>query len=691
MLRSGSAAPLRPGDTIAVRIMERGPKPTDNMPAPIPGGSIIDSRAVPSGHLPALDGLRALAVVAVLLFHGGVSWAHGGYLGVDLFFVLSGFLIANKLLGEQERDGRISLREFWIGRIRRLLPAALLVLTAVSVYIARFAEPVARRGIRDDTWAALLYVANWRFIVSDVGYFASSAAPSPVRHLWSLSVEEQFYVLFPLLLVGLAALGRRSRALTGPFLALIAASVLWTAILREGGAEVTRLYEGTDTRLATILVGALAAVLLRSRREAPLWLGPITPLAALAALAITAAAHGTEAWLYPWGQLVFAVATAVVIASAATRPGAPSTTLLSTAPLVGIGQLSYSLYLWHWPVYLVLTPERTALDGAALLIVRVLLSGVLAFLSHRLVEQPIRLRRVRMALPGALAVTAILSVGALAAVAASGAPDGDVDFAARRGEGGVLSAGTVGDLPPLEVPDGTPVPPAAPRDRPLRVALVGDSAAASLEFYRPEFADIAYDGATTIGCGIMGPARPVGQELKDSCRDWRERWPRGLGSDPDVVLVVLGAWEINEHELPGGGRYLPDGPDTDPDTTAFLDERLEEAVAIIAERTDARIAFLELACASVRSLGIGDVTPPRGRPEIVDWFNDRIGALADRHPGLVQIISLNDRLCPDGEGVVEHDGVVLRDDGTHWTEASAPLAWEWLLPLLQGVAYRPIV
>lgn len=653
----------------------------------------------PSGHLPALDGLRALAVGAVLLFHGGVSRARGGYLGVDLFFVLSGFLIANKLLGEQERDGRVALRDFWIGRVRRLLPAALTVLTAITVYTAFIAEPVTRRSIRGDVWSALLYVANWRFIRSDTGYFESTAAPSPVRHLWSLSVEEQFYILFPLILIGLAALGRRGRDTLGPLLVLIAASTFWTAVLRTGGADITRMYEGTDTRLATILIGVATAVWLRHRADPPARLAPALPLAAVTAIGITAAADGTQTWLYPWGQLAFAVAAAVIIASGAHRPDAASTRALSIRPLVFVGQLSYSLYLWHWPVYLVLTPGRTGLpaDGPTLLLVRILTSGVLAYLSFRLVEQPIRFRHVTIARPAVLTVAVIIAVAGLAGLAASGAPDGDLEFAARRGDARItLSAGDVGDrgeLTPLVVGSDGHRPPPAPSDRPLRVTLLGDSAAASLDFYKPEFTDIDYRSRAIIGCGIMAPARPAGQDLKEDCAAWEDAWARTLDAEPepDVVLVVVGAWEINPHTLPDGTGYRPDGADTDPATTAHLDERLDRAVDLIRQHTDARIAFLELACADVDALGIGDTTPPRSVPAIVDWFNERLGALADRHRGLVQIVSINDRLCPDGHPITTHDGIVLRDDGTHWTEESAPIGWGWILPLLQQVAHRPII
>lgn len=645
-----------------------------------------------SGHINALDGLRALAVGMVLLFHGGVSWAHGGYLGVDLFFVLSGYLIAGKLLDEQEHTGTIQLGRFWLGRFRRLLPALLLVLVAISIFAVTVAEPNAQRAIRDDVWASLLYVANWHFIFGDVGYFASSAAPSPARHLWSLAVEEQFYLLFPLLIAGLAILGRRGRRILGPVAALVVISTLWTLVLRNQGVSTTRLYEGTDTRLATILLGVLAALIVRGWSRPPQWLRSAVPAAAVFLIAITGAAHGTDDWMYPGGQLAFALAAAVVIAGAVTLPDTRWNRVLSTAPLVFIGHLSYSLYLWHWPVYLVLTPARTGLDGPLLLAIRVAVSVFFATLSYRLVEQPIRLRRVRVAYPSVLAVASMIAVAGLIAVGTAGAPAGD-ELAARTEPRVALTPDSITNeqLEPLVVPDGVAVPPAASQDRDLRMALVGDSAAASLDFYAPEFEDLGFRAGTVIGCGVMAPAVPTNAPtLKPDCAEWKTRWAFGLQDDPDVVLMVLGAWEINAHQL-DGLDYDPAGiNDTDAATTAYLDQQLDAAVDVIQDNTDARIAALELPCSTDQDVGVGQPQPARTDLDIVDWFNSRLHAMADRHPGVVQIISINDKVCPDGDPVEAVDGVQLRDDGTHWTEESAPIAWRWLIPLLQTVAYRPV-
>ena len=658
---------------------ERGPTDAGRVPKKAP-------------HIPSLDGLRAVAIVLVLLFHDGIGWAHGGYLGVDLFFVLSGYLIGSKLIGEQSRTGTISLTRFWAGRFRRLLPALLFLLVGIALFTTFVAQPNAQQGIRNDVYASLAYVVNWHVIFGHVGYFASSAAPSPVRHLWSLSVEEQFYLLFPLLLLVLGRFGRTGRKMAMPILAIIVLSTGWTAVLAIRGADETRMYEGTDTRIATILLGVLAAIVVREWTRPRQWLDPAAIVSVIVALGIIVAAHGDDQWMYPAGQLVFGIAGAIIVVAVAKRTSTAPVRLLATAPFVALGVISYGVYLWHWPIFLVLTPERTGLDGAALFFVRVLASIAIAKLSYRLVEEPIRSRRLQIAHPGLLGVLSVGAVAILITVAAWGAPSGDV-LQDRTGPRDTIEVAADGaTLPPLDVPSGVSIPPPIPEGRKPRIALVGDSAGASLDYYRPNIPSIDYKGGgSTVGCGVMAPAVPnEGAEIKPLCADWKEKWATALDEDPDVVLMVLGAWEINPHWL-GDQKLTPAGvDDTDPATTAFVDDRLDEAVELVEEKSGARIAALQLACAPPEDLGVGEAQPPRTDPEIVDWFNARLDALAERHPGVVQVVSLNDHLCPDGDPVADLDGVVLRDDGTHWTEESAPIAWSWLVPELLAVGNRKI-
>ncbi len=226
---------------------------------PAPVAPPAEERRRTLAHVPALDGLRAVAVVGVMLFHGGVSWMPGGFLGVDVFFVLSGYLITTLLLRERVLSGRVDLRAFWNRRLRRLLPALLVLLAGVSVAAPFLGDPAQRAQLRGDGLASLLYVANWRFILTEQSYFAGT--PSPLRHLWSLSVEEQWYVVFPL--VAALALGhlrkRRLQVFTGALAVAALASAGWMAHLASGPGDPSRAYYGTDTRAHSLLVGAVLA------------------------------------------------------------------------------------------------------------------------------------------------------------------------------------------------------------------------------------------------------------------------------------------------------------------------------------------------------------------------------------------------------------------------------------------------
>ncbi|MEL7207370.1 MAG: acyltransferase, partial [Actinomycetota bacterium] len=211
---------------------------------------------------PGLDGLRGLAVLGVLLFHGGFSWAVGGYLGVSTFFTLSGFLITSLLLREREATGTISLKGFWGRRFRRLMPASLVALAGIVVYGLLVADQAQLNDLRGDVLAALAYVANWRFIFQDQSYADLFTSPSPVQHFWSLAIEEQFYFVFPLLAAGVLTVGRGSRQIFMVVLGLGAvASTLLMVSLHEPGLETTRVYYGTGTRAVELLTGALLATI----------------------------------------------------------------------------------------------------------------------------------------------------------------------------------------------------------------------------------------------------------------------------------------------------------------------------------------------------------------------------------------------------------------------------------------------
>jgi peptidoglycan/LPS O-acetylase OafA/YrhL len=347
-------------------------------------------------HRPPLDGLRGLAVAGVVAFHLGYVWAPGGFLGVDVFFVLSGYLITSLLLTEHARTGRIDLRRFWTRRARRLLPALVLVLSAIVLLVPASTAPAERGMIRDDGLATLVYGANWRFAATGEAYFAQFPDPSPLRHMWSLAVEEQFYLFWPLIVLALVALARRRSAL--PLLVTCAAGVvassLTLALLYRPGADPSRAYYGTDSRAHELLAGALLATVLRrfagrpgAAARAARWIGPLSAGLLVLCLA-TLDSHAAP--YYRGGSLAVAAAVAGMILAVEWGPGSGLSRLLSLRPLRYVGRLSYGLYLWHWPVLIWLAPAGYENASVARDVARLAVTFALAVASFHLVEEPIR-------------------------------------------------------------------------------------------------------------------------------------------------------------------------------------------------------------------------------------------------------------------------------------------------------------
>jgi peptidoglycan/LPS O-acetylase OafA/YrhL len=352
-------------------------------------------------YRPGLDGLRAIAVAAVFLYHArphasGSGYLPGGFLGVDLFFVLSGYLITSLLLVEWEARGRIDLRRFWLRRARRLFPAVVVVVLAALVLAAVFARDVLS-STRGDALSSLFYYTNWHEILANHSYFARMGRPSLLQHLWSLAVEEQFYVVWPLLLVAaLVVLGRKRLPLL--VVAGIAGSTTLMWLLYNPYGDPSRVYYGTDTRAQELLVGILLALawplVERIRRRIPL-----LDLVGLAALVGTIVIFRTvwdfEPRLYRGGMLAYALVFVVLIGVVA-HPQSRLGPALGIAPLRWVGERSYGMYLWHWPVIALMRPGvDVSWTGPQLVVVQAAVVVVAAALSYRFVEQPIRSGRLQ--------------------------------------------------------------------------------------------------------------------------------------------------------------------------------------------------------------------------------------------------------------------------------------------------------
>jgi len=361
--------------------------------------------------LPGLDGLRALAVLAVLLYHADVLWLPGGFLGVEIFFVVSGYLITALLLAEYRADKKIAFKNFWQRRARRLLPALFAMLIATLVYMVIWL-PDEVANIRADVLAAFTYVTNWYLITAEKSYFETIGRPSLLRHLWSLAVEEQFYLLWPLIFAFVLARLKTRGALLLLMLGATA-SALWMGWLYHPDTDPSRVYYGTDTRAAGLLIGAALAFVwaptktlrvscdttrcpnpkgLDAKRDWRHWLLDGVGFIALGGLvAAGLLLDEFSPFMYQGGMLLVSAATAFVIA-AVVHPQSPLLApLLRVGILRWIGLRSYGLYLWHWPLFMVTRPQLdTTLEGAPLLVFRLTLTFLIAEISYRFIETPIR-------------------------------------------------------------------------------------------------------------------------------------------------------------------------------------------------------------------------------------------------------------------------------------------------------------
>ena len=639
-----------------------------------------------SKGIPALDGIRAVAVALVLAEHGGIPGVSGGFLGVDVFFVLSGFLITSLLLDELGHRGRIALADFWIRRARRLLPALLVMVLAV-VAARSFFPPEAVGTLRDDAVAAFFWVANWAFVAQQTDYFSQGSPPSPLQHTWSLGVEEQYYLFWPLLVIAVAAVfGARARwAVFGLATAGAVGSAV-AAILMASDAGVNRVYFGTDTRVQALMVGAAAAALLvrdwsvltaggtlirtRGRRWAAAAFS-VLGVAMLAGLAHYATGSARE---FRSGLLIaVAVAAVLIVAPVALDPDSPVARMLALRPLVWLGAISYGVYLWHWPIFLALNGERTGWTGWPLFAARCAATVVVAAASWWLLEQPIRRWRPvivpMLPLAGATAATAaavtmlVLPVGVKPAETPLG-PEID-------------SAALVSPEVPVEVktPSGQPAPGTK------RVAVFGDSVAWTLMRYLPQTPGLSFTNYTTIGCGVArgGPYRYAGQMLnqKPECDAWPSRWSQRINHDrPDVVLLMIGRWELVDRVNEGDWTHIGDDAYDE-----YLRGELQRALDILTS-TGARVVVTTEPYNRRGERADGSLYP-EDQPIRADRWNTLLRSVIGNRPG-VTVLDLNKKLSPDGYYTNKVDGIKMRMDGVHPT----PEAVKWLTPWLTDALKR---
>ncbi|MFI5914419.1 acyltransferase family protein [Dactylosporangium sp. NPDC051541] len=609
-------------------------------------------------YRPSLDGLRAVALGGVLLAHGLPAALPGGFLGVDLFFFLSGYLITTLLLRERAATGRIRLGDFWRRRARRLLPALILVVAFVVLAGPRLWPEQDPAALHLDAVSTLTYWANWRMIFRGGDYFTQTAAASPLQHTWSLGIEEQFYLLWPLLLLMVPR-----RALGVACLLGAGAAAVVTAVLFDPAAP-DRVYYGTDTRAGALLIGAAAATIPPVHRV----------LAGLGALVLAIAAltvHGDTIVLYHGGF------TLVALCSAAVISGGGRWSLLGLAPLRFIGRISYGGYLWHWPLFAVLDAERTGLTGGPLFTVRVAATLAVATVSFYAVERPIRRPTVRRRfVPVPVAATA------LAVFALAGAPDAPVQHPKA-----VSAVPSVRAPIAASTPAPSPPPTARPGRRagPPRVMVIGDSVSWTLGAYWPATPGLDLDNQGVQGCGIapLPDVRYAGAPHANYpyCTTWESRWSTSTtAADPDVVVILLDRWELMDRKL--DGRWTGVG---DANFDRYLTAQLTRAVDLTAAH-GARIVLLTAPYTHREERPDGGLWP-EDQPERVDTWNRLLTAVAAGHPSHPARLDLNRVLCPEGRFTWTVGGIRVRSDGLHITPAGVrQVVAPWLAPQLLRLA-----
>ena len=579
------------------------------------------------GYRPELDGLRALSVLAVIAYHADLAWIPGGFLGVEVFFVVSGFLITTLMLEERAKTGSVSLRNFWLRRARRLLPALFVMLVVLAFAVATFAT-VHAPDFRRDVVPSLLYVSNWwQIFFVETPYFAPTDLPV-LRHLWSLAVEEQWYLVWPLAFL---AFRRSSTRTSGIALAIaslgimIGTALLW---LPDSEQRTNFLYLSTPTRASGLLLGAALAFVWKpwtQTRATPRLRGVAADAAAIVAIGAIAYAmatqHVDDRSLYMGWLAATTIGSSVIIAVIVRPRGSLVAWVMRTPVLAAIGRRSYGLYLWHWPIFVI----AEARESATRLAVALTLTVVINELSYLLIETPARkgvigtwwsgrqewsaMRAIGTTLAGAAMITAVSIVGVR--VAAVDARDLSIDTSGEEVVFDLEAAIATTTVPPSVSTTVRPTPTTLPK-LPRRVVIVGDSQAHSLVVNKPsgiEETFLVSNGALD-GCGVyergVGIGGNTGKFRRDfgNCAGFDKKWAASATkAKADVALVVLGAWEVLDLRV-GNVQYKV-GTDAADD---LFTAQLAKGVRAV-RSTGASVALLEVPCMRPLESSGGPVPP----------------------------------------------------------------------------------
>ena len=647
----------------------------------------------------ALDGLRAVALLIIMGYHFGVGWLQGGFFSLDIFYVLSGYLITGLLVSEYRKRSAIKLSAFWLRRARRLLPALLIVLVAVTLLVRFVSAPDLYIDFRMSALSALFYFSNWWQIAASSNYFVATGAVSPLTHTWSLAVEEQFYLVWPLVVLAVMTLSRTFvrgiRVLLVVSVVGALASALEMALLYHPTVNTTRLYFGTDTHAQSILIGSIlaCAMTMVQMRRGNEGMAPTARSTAGRSLLVTVGLGGfagtliltytlvgTSAIDYRGGFMLSALSAAAIIVGAVCVPTGVIARGLSLRPLMWLGTISYGAYLWHYPVFIYINTDQTGLHGLWLMALRFVCTFALAALSYYLVERPVMYgtfwRSIKAITPSialTVATVAVIVVGTLVPATAA--------VRVNRFRGPISES-----KPPL-------------------VLVLGDSTAYTLGF---ALTATAPAGTTVVNGGLFGCGLVIGTSVSNappkpelamfpdcnSATPISGQWPAvdsravAVTAPGDVVLFLAGTWETQD--ILRNGRWMYIG---EPSYQRYILSQMRLAVAI-GTMHGAHFDFATMPALAAGAPQHAESAYPENASTRRLIYNRLVRKVAAEFPGKVSVVDYGALLAPHGVFTEHQDGVQVRtSDGIHTpayapgnpfagnsTEAQANAFYNWLSP-----------
>ena len=643
-------------------------------------------------RLPGLDGLRGLAVLGVLAFHAGFDRMVGGYLGVSTFFTLSGFLIGSLLLSESVATGSIGLGHFWGRRFRRLLPASLATLAAVMLLFGPFvATADQRQELGSNVLGALFDVANWQLILTGSSYGELFTAPSPVLHFWSLAIEEQFYLVFPLLLLGLWRLARGRRTVVGAVLAVLVVGFTLEPIVFSMSDD--RIYFGTDTRAPELLLGALLAVILSSRSlrrrlALRLFWRATAVTAGVVALAVQLwwwwSLEQSTPWLYRGGFALYALLTSAVIVGAAI-PAGPLHAVMSVRWLGWVGSRSYGIYLFHWPIFLAIDQLAPDLSQWAGTVIGVILAFGLADASFRWLERPVQRRRWPVT-PGRSVAVAGTAVAVVAALAFLPLPIERTELSTDFEEANdrLAQLGENDRTPPSTIPEAA-APSVAPQPPAPLVMTFGDSSVYGVAIGLASWAQTGGHASSTPGDANLGCPVARFDRIRTAltvpptpdCLDWPNRWSALVAErQPDIAILTSAVWHVADVRIPGSSTFSSIGT---PEVDAFIKSEFLQAVDVLSSKGALVVLVTWPRFGSWARMGNTDGLDASKDPARMDRFNQILAEVAAERPGTARLVDLAGWL-----GDRSQDRT-LRSDGSHFSyDGFTQVSREWFGPALIG-------